>query len=137
MASRTASERSCFEASVSRFTRISGENWAWLSAQIAQPTTDAIIGSSLLFDCKRQVNLAQTGNIHTGRAELHRVSDEPSFKAPRSNLGVKLKADDFPTECERLIKARLRRRQANRAGRQIERISVPMQYRNVFECRKA
>jgi hypothetical protein len=80
------------------------------------------------------VSLAQTGNIHTGRYEFCCVSDEPSFKARRARLGVKLKADDFATECKRLIKARLRRCQANRAGRQIERISVPMQYRNVFEC---
>jgi hypothetical protein len=109
----------------------------WLSIQIAQPTTDAIIGSSLLFSRKRQLNLAQAGNIHIGRAELHPVSDEPSLKAPRSSLGVKLKADDFPTERERLVQARLRGRQAYRAGRQIERIAMPMQDGNVFKRRKA
>jgi len=116
---------------------ISVGDLARLSAQIAQPATDAIIGSSLLFGRKRKLSLAQTGDIHAGRAELDAVSDEPSLKAPCSSLGMKLKTDNFPTERERLIQARLRRCQAHRAGRQIERISMPMQDWNVFECRNA
>jgi hypothetical protein len=68
---------------------------------------------------------------------LYRVSNEPSLKTPRSRLGVKLKPDDFAAEREGLIEAYLRRRQTNRAGWQVERISVPVQYRTVFECRNA